>query len=97
MASRHALLVAMLLMNIAAYAETLTGTVVGVADGDTVTVLDAQHQQRKIRRGDIDAPEKAQAFVQRSKESMWALVFGKEFSGRRGKHDRWCLLSGWFL
>lgn len=41
------LLPLILLISIAAHAETLTGTVVGVADGDTVTVLDANHQQYK--------------------------------------------------
>lgn len=32
-----------------AHAETLLGVVVGVADGDTITVLDAERQQHKIR------------------------------------------------
>ena len=39
-----------------AYAETLVGVVVGVSDGDTITVLDADRQQHKIRLGGIDAP-----------------------------------------
>jgi endonuclease YncB( thermonuclease family) len=39
-----------------------TGKVVAVADGDTITVLDIQRQQHKIRLAGIDAPEKAQAF-----------------------------------
>jgi endonuclease YncB( thermonuclease family) len=42
----------------AAYAETVTGRVVGVADGDTITVLDADKVQHKIRLAGIDAPEK---------------------------------------
>ena len=41
-----------------AHAETLTGRVVSVADGDTVTVLDATNTQHKIRVAGIDAPEK---------------------------------------
>jgi endonuclease YncB( thermonuclease family) len=40
------------------HADTLTGTVVSVADGDTITVLDANHEQHKIRLSGIDAPEK---------------------------------------
>ena len=67
-----------LMVSIGASAETLTGTVVGVADGDTITVLDANREQHKIRLGGIDAPEKAQPFGQRSKESLSAMVFGKE-------------------
>lgn len=44
-----------------AHAEVLEGRVVAIADGDTVTVLDAQQTQFKIRVAGIDAPEKAQA------------------------------------
>ena len=35
-----------------------TGKVVGVADGDTVTVLDLANVQHKVRLTGIDAPEK---------------------------------------
>jgi endonuclease YncB( thermonuclease family) len=39
----------MLLMVSVASAETLTGTVVAVADGDTITVLDAHNEQHRVR------------------------------------------------
>jgi len=55
-----------------------TGRVVGVADGDTITVLDAGEMQHKIRLMGIDAPEKAMPFGQRSKQNLSNLVFGKE-------------------
>ena len=61
-------------------AETIHGKVVGVSDGDTITVLDGDYQQYKIRLAGIDAPEKAQAFGNRSKEHLSALVFGKSVS-----------------
>jgi endonuclease YncB( thermonuclease family) len=48
-------------------ASTLQGKVVHVADGDTITVLDTNNTQHKIRLQGIDAPEKAQAFGQKSK------------------------------
>ena len=51
-------------------AETITGRVVSVGDGDTITVLDADKVQHKIRLAGIDAPEKKQAFGNRSKESL---------------------------
>lgn len=37
------------------YSAELTGTVVNVHDGDTLTVLTAKHQQYKIRLAGIDA------------------------------------------
>ena len=49
--------VLLLIFPIFAFSDTLTGRVVGVADGDTVTVLDAQHTQHKVRLMGIDAPE----------------------------------------
>ncbi len=48
----------------AANAETITGRIVGVADGDTITVLDADKVQHKIRLAGIDAPEKKTAIRQ---------------------------------
>lgn len=68
----------LLLLTLPTQADTLNGTVVSVADGDTIIVLDANREQNKIRLGGIDAPEKSQPFEQRSKQSMSALVFGKE-------------------
>lgn len=73
-----------------ASAATLTGKVVGVSDGDTITVLDAHHhQQFKIRLSGIDAPEKKQPFGQRSKQHLSALVFGREVDVIWHKHDRY--------
>jgi endonuclease YncB( thermonuclease family) len=40
----------------------LTGRVVAIADGDTLTVLDGSNTQHKVRLAGIDAPEKGQAF-----------------------------------
>ncbi|EXI92093.1 MAG: hypothetical protein AW12_00836 [Candidatus Accumulibacter sp. BA-94] len=57
---RCALIVAWLVSAPWATAETLAGKVVGVTDGDTITVLDAANEQHKIRLAGIDAPERAQ-------------------------------------
>ncbi|WP_291981782.1 thermonuclease family protein [Candidatus Accumulibacter sp. ACC005] len=91
---RYLLLPLILLASAVAGAETLTGTVVAVADGDTVTVLDANHQQHKIRLAGIDAPEKAQPFGQRSKQTMSALLFGKQVDVRWVKRDRYRRIVG---
>ena len=64
-------------LGLSCQAGTIEGRVVSVADGDTVTVLDAAKVQHKIRLSGIDAPEKAQAFGNRSKESLSDLVFDK--------------------
>jgi endonuclease YncB( thermonuclease family) len=92
--TRNLVLAVLLMVSIGTSAETLTGTVVGVADGDTITVLDADREQQKIRLGGIDAPEKAQPFGQRSKESLSAMVFGKEVDVLWYKHDRYQRIVG---
>jgi len=70
-------------------ADTLQGRVVGIADGDTVTVLDDSNTQWKIRLMGIDAPEKKQAFGNKSKESLSDLVFNKQVAVKYSKKDRY--------
>jgi len=48
----------------------LTGLVVGITDGDTLTLLDDSKQQHRIRLDGIDAPESGQPFGSRSKQSL---------------------------
>jgi endonuclease YncB( thermonuclease family) len=79
----------LLTLALTAHAETITGRVVGVADGDTITVLDADKVQHKIRLSGIDAPEKKQAFGNRSKESLSALAFDKTVNVETEKRDRY--------
>lgn len=77
-----------------AFGATLTGQVVAVSDGDTVTVLDAERTQHKIRLSGIDAPEKAQAFGERSKQNLWRLVHGKPVDVQWYKRDRFGRIVG---
>lgn len=81
--------VLLLALAFVANAGTITGLVVGVADGDTITVLDDEKAQHKIRLAGIDAPEKKQPFGNRSKESLSDLVFDKTVSVETDKRDRY--------
>ena len=65
-----------------------SGRVVSVADGDTVTVL-VDHTQIKVRLIEIDAPEKKQAFGNRSKQALAAMVFGKDVEVEEHGKDRY--------
>lgn len=85
---------ALALLPLAAVAATLAAHVVGVHDGDTITVLDAERKQHKIRLAGIDAPESRQAFGNRSKESLSRLVFGKDVQIEWTKRDRYKRIVG---
>jgi len=79
---------------LAVSADTITGTVMAVADGDTITVLDAQLEQRKIRLNGIDAPETNQDFGQAAKQKLSDLVFGKNVAVVWSKTDRYDRILG---
>ena len=72
-----------------ATAETLTGRVVGVHDGDTLTQLVDGRQQVKVRLAGIDAPELAQPYGQQAKQALSGLVFGKEARVESAGPDRY--------
>jgi endonuclease YncB( thermonuclease family) len=57
--------------------KPFTGKVVGIADGDTITVL-LDKQQHKIRLEGIDAPESGQAFGTKAKQVLGDKIFGKD-------------------
>lgn len=67
-----------LLMSLPSPAAALVGRVVGVHDGDTLTLLSPSHAEIKIRLDQIDAPELGQDFGQSSKQALAGLVFGKD-------------------
>jgi endonuclease YncB( thermonuclease family) len=50
---------------------------VKIADGDTLTILDASNEQHKIRLAGIDAPEKGQPFGTKAREALAGKVFGQ--------------------
>jgi endonuclease YncB( thermonuclease family) len=63
--------------SVLAHSEVIGGRVVGVSDGDTLTILDASNTQIKVRLAAIDAPEKAQPFGTRGKQKLSELCYGK--------------------
>ncbi len=73
----------------ACQALILQGRVVKVADGDTITILDVDMVQHKIRLSGIDAPEKNQAFGWRSKHQLGLMVFGQWVSVETQKKDKY--------
>lgn len=87
--SRILLVALSLLFTHSASAETISGRVVGIADGDTITVVDSTKTQHKIRLAGIDAPEKAQAFGNVAKQRMSDMVFGKEVRVDDRKKDKY--------
>ena len=77
------------LLGAPAFAATVEGRVVGIADGDSITLLDADKTQHRIRIDGIDAPEKAQPFGDRSRQNMVRMVAGKEVIVECHKTDRY--------
>ncbi len=72
-------------LSLAASADSLTGKVVEITDGDTLYVLaefvyhdDANYQQHKIRLAGIDAPERKQAYGLASRKHLASIVAGKQ-------------------
>lgn len=70
---------------------------VRVADGDTITVLDSNDTQHRIRLEGIDAPESHQAFGTQSKKNLSDMVFGKEVTIVYEKTDQYGRLVGKIL
>lgn len=63
------------------------GKVVGISDGDTITVM---HDSRpeKVRLNAVDAPEKGQPFGEKARQFTARLAFGQEVIVRVVDHDR---------
>src|SRR5262245_33059817 len=76
--------------SLAVHAETrIVGKVVGILDGDTVTLVDMNLQQYRVRLAGIDAPERGQPFSQVSQVHLSALCHGKLVIADCPKIDRY--------
>lgn len=74
---------------LAAHALSYEGLVVKVKDGDTITLLDSDQRSHEVRLAGIDAPEKRQAFGQRSKQSLSDLAYMQKATVHFDKKDRY--------
>lgn len=77
-----------LLFTVAAVAQ-ITGKVVGIADGDSFTLLTSDNKQLKIRLHGIDCPEKKAPFGQQAKTFTSDLIFGKYVTIKQTAKDRY--------
>ena len=82
-------LLALLLCSTLAYADELTGKVINVADGDTLTILTDDKRQHRVRIAGIDAPEKAQPFGNRSRQNLHAMAHSQDARADCPKTDRY--------
>jgi len=92
--TRVLLSVAFILLATTAHADTIMGRVVGIADGDTLTLLDATNTQHKVRLSGIDSPEKKQPFGQHCKQSLSDLAYGRTVAVASSKLDRYGRVIG---
>ena len=72
-----------------ALAADYPARVIGISDGDTLTVLTADKKPVKIRLAGIDAPENGQDFASRAKQAAADLAFGKTVTVRAHDTDRY--------
>jgi endonuclease YncB( thermonuclease family) len=62
----------------ATWTVEINGRVVGVTDGDTLTLLGSDHRQVYVRLDEIDAPERDQPFGYPAKQALSDLAFGRD-------------------
>tara|TARA_R110001583_G_scaffold31978_2_gene109004 strand:- start:10406 stop:10828 length:423 start_codon:yes stop_codon:yes gene_type:complete len=79
---------------VSATTALIVGLVIAIADGDTLTVLDEDFQQVKVRLAEIDAPEKKQPFGSRSRQSLGELCHEKLAKVRVIDVDRYKRIVG---
>jgi len=95
--NRFLVIVALILIPFILYAETITGKVVSVSDGDTITVLvinQTTNTTVKIRLSEIDCPEKKQAFGTQAKKALSEKIFGKMVAVEYNNTDRYGRIIG---
>jgi endonuclease YncB( thermonuclease family) len=74
---RVLLVACLLFLAQAVVAEELKGRVVGITDGDTLTLLTERREQVRVRLAEIDTPESGQPYGSRARQVLSDLAFGK--------------------
>lgn len=69
--------------------RSMEARVVAIADGDTLTVLDADRRQHRVRLHGIDAPERQQPFSERSRQHLAQAVHQKRVRLTWSQSDRY--------
>ena len=77
----------------AADPQSFTGKVVGVSDGDTISVI-REGRAVKVRLHGIDCPEKGQPYGTKAKQYTSEMAFGKEVTVRIKDTDRYNRIVG---
>ena len=90
------ILVFILFLSLPSWSQHTTwiGKVVGVSDGDTITVMHDGIAE-KIRLYGIDCPEKRQAFGKRAKKFTSSMVFGRIVEAKPITTDRYGRTIAW--
>lgn len=74
--------------------ETISGRVISIADGDTMTILTKGDKQIKIRLLGIDAPEKGQDYGNKSRQFLYDLCYGKNVKIKKDSEDQYGRVLG---
>lgn len=77
-----------LLLPASVFSQTIA-KVIGVTDGDTITVLLEGNAPKKLRLAEVDCPESGQPFGKNAKQFTSDQVFGKQISFVETDTDRY--------
>lgn len=87
-------LLGLFLLGTAAQAQRLAGVVLGVHDGDTLTLLTDDRQTLKVRLANIDAPELSQTYGPAARQGLAHAVYQHRVTVDYTQSDRYGRLIG---
>ena len=88
------MMLSVLLLATPASSADYAGKVIGITDGDTLTLLTPDKQQIKVRLAEVDTPESGQPFGNKAKAALSALAFGKQARVAVVDRDRYGRIVG---